>query len=151
MVAPLWIFPFSEKVFSPNQRTSLPFPSIFYFLFGLNSQGVCVWYYPTNFQRMSCNFRDTKAGEKISLKFLFFRIREFHRATQKDIRLAHNRLKCRLDVPQLLYLHFGIWFPLDFESSDTTDYRVYFTFLLVVPLLVEKLSSCSANRYTGDR
>lgn len=67
---------------------------------------------------MSCNFRDTKAGEKISLKFLFFRIREFHRARQKDIRLAHNGLKCRLDVPQFLYLHFGIWFPPDdFESS----------------------------------
>lgn len=59
----------AKKCFCPNQRTSLPFSSIFFLAWIVRA---CTQYYPTNFQRMSCNFRNTKAGEKIS--FLFFRI-----------------------------------------------------------------------------
>jgi len=93
----------------------------------------CTQYYLTNFQRMSCNFRDTKAGEKIQLKFLFFcgASENFIERGEK-IRLAHNELQCRLDVLQLLYLHFISW-EFDFLSMTLnlshSSYHVYYTFL----------------------
>lgn len=96
----------AKKCFRPSRRTSFRFSPIFFLGRIVRA---CTQYYPTNFQRMSCNFRNTKASEKISLKFLFFRTasENFIERGQKDIHLAHNGLKCRLDVPQLLYLHFA--------------------------------------------